>query len=335
MTESQLARQPRIDAFRVYSIILILIGHTLYFAEIDLSQPLTKAYAYSIAILARPTIPFFFILSGYFLGGKIIDAPAQAISIAHKYTWKLGALFLFWGAIYALANPYRTWALLTENPVRLLFEGTQIHLWFLASLFLTVWLFALWPNAKKSITFLALGGGLFVIGLLGGPYRFSTFGLDLHFNTRDGIFFSTLFFGIGAWFHASKPNISKSTSMWIYLAGMAAFSIECILLWSHNRLNPLHNDYVLGSIPYGIGLFLIAYRFEATRLDRLAAPFAVYVIGMYVSHMLVIDLFLKPIHKLFSPGLWQLTGPILLCLLTLAITSLVGRTQLKRLMGLG
>ena len=327
-------RHLRIEAFRVYSIVLILIGHTLYFAEIDLSQPLAKAFAYSIAILARPTIPFFFILSGFFLGGKILDAPEKAISIAHKYTWKLGALFLFWSAIYALANPYRSWTLLTENPVRLIFEGTQIHLWFLASLILTVWLFALWPLARKSGTFLALGGILFVIGLLGGPYRFSALGLDLHFNTRDGIFFSTIFFGIGVWFHSSKPNVSKATATWIYLAGITAFSIECILLWSQNRLNPLYNDYVLGSIPYGIGLFLIAYRFEATRFDKLAAPFAIYVLGMYVSHMLVIDLLLKPVHKLFSPVLWQLTGPVLLCLLTLAITWLVGRTRLKRLMGL-
>ena len=106
------------------------------------------------------------------------------------------------------------------------------------------------------------------------------------------------------------------------------------MLWSQNRLNPLYNDYVLGSIPYGIGLFLIAYRFETTRFDKLAAPFAIYVLGMYVSHMLVIDLLLKPVHKLFSPVLWQLTGPVLLCLLTLAITWLVGRTRLKRLMGM-
>ena len=148
--ESQLVRHLRIEAFRVYSIVLILIGHTFYFAEIDLSQPLAKAFAYSIAILARATIPFFFILSGFFLGGKILDAPEKAISIAFKYTWKLGALFLFWSAIYALANPYRSWTLLTENPVRLIFEGTQIHLWFLASLILTVWLFALWPLARKS-----------------------------------------------------------------------------------------------------------------------------------------------------------------------------------------
>jgi surface polysaccharide O-acyltransferase-like enzyme len=329
-----LARQPRIEAYRVYSIILILIGHTLHFAEIDVSQPLAKAFGYPIAILARATIPFFFILSGFFLGGKIIDAPAQAISIARKYTWKLGALFLFWCAIYALADPYRSWILLTENPVRLIFEGTRVHLWFLASLFLTVWLFALWPMTRKSVTFLALGGILFVIGLLGGPYRLSALGLDLHFNTRDGIFFSTIFFGIGAWFHSSKPNVSKTTATWIFLAGITAFSIESIFLWSQYRLSPLYNDYVLGSIPYGIGLFLIAYRFEANRLDKLAAPFAIYVIGMYVSHMLIIDLLLKPFHRLFNPVLWQLTGPILLCLLTLAITWLIGQTRLRRLVGL-
>ena len=327
-------RLQRIDAFRFYSIILILFAHTQYFGGIDLSLPFTKAFSIAIVTLARPTIQFFFILSGFFVGGKIIEAPAQAMFIARKYTVKLGIVFLFWCAIYALANLQETRILLTQNPLRLLFEGTRVHLWYLPSLILTVWLFALWPGNRKGWTFPALGGILFVVGMLGGAYRFTALGLDLNFNTRDGIFFSTVFFGIGAWFHANQPRVSKAAAVWIYLIGLTLFSLECFYLWSHFQLDPIKNDYTLGSIPYGIGFFLIAYLFDATRVDKLAAPFAKYVLGMYVSHLVILELVLKPLRKSFDPALWQLTVPILLFFLTLALTWLISRTPLKRVLGI-
>lgn len=327
-------RLQRIDAFRFYSIILILFAHTQYFGGIDLSLPFTKAFSIAVVTLARPTIQFFFILSGFFLGGKIIESPSQAIPLARKYTGKLLIVFLFWCAIYALVNPENAWLLLTRNPLRLIFEGTRVHLWYLPSLILTVWLFALWPGNRKGWSFLALGGILFAIGALGGAYRFTPLGLDMEFNTRNGIFFSTLFFGIGAWFHAHPPRVNKAAAIGIYLAGLALFSIECFYLWSQFELDPIKNDYVFGSIPYGIGFFLLAYLFDTTRLDKLAAPLSKFVLGMYVAHMVILDLALKPMHKIINPILWQLTVPILLFFLTLALVWLISRTPLKRALGM-
>jgi surface polysaccharide O-acyltransferase-like enzyme len=327
-------RLQRIDAFRFYSIILILYAHTQYFGGIDLSLPFTRAFSIAVVTLARPTIQFFFILSGFFLGGKILEAPDQALAIARKYTWKLLIVFLFWCVVYALANPHEAWTLLTHAPDRLLFEGTRVHLWYLPSLILTVWLFALWPFNRASWTFPALGGILFVLGLLGGAYRLTPPGLDLRFNTRDGVFFSTLFFAIGAWFHAHKPAVSKGTAVGIYLVGLVLFSVECYFLWTQYGLDPIKNDYVLGSIPYGIGLFLIAYLFDATRLDQLAAPFASLVLGMYVAHMLILDLILKPLHKGFNPILWQQIAPIALFFLTFGLVWGISKTPFKRVLGM-
>ena len=327
-------RLQRIDAFRFYSIILILFAHTQYFGGIDLSLPFTKVFSIAIVTLARPTIQFFFILSGFFVGGKIIEAPERAIAVARKYTWKLGIVFLFWCVVYAGANLEYTRLLVTQNPIRLVFEGTRIHLWYLPSLILTVWLFALWPGNRKGWSFLALGGILFLVGMFGGAYRLTSLGFDINFNTRNGIFFSTVFFGIGAWFSANKPQISKAAAIGIYLAGLALFSLECFYLWSQFQLDPIKNDYVLGSIPYGIGFFLIAQRFEATALDRWSAPLAKYVLGMYVAHMLILELLLKPLHKGVDPILWQLTVPLILFVLTFALVWLISRTPLKRVLGM-
>lgn len=327
-------RLQRIDAFRFYSIILILFAHTQYFGGIDLSLPFTKVFSIAIVTLARPTIQFFFILSGFFVGGKIIEAPEQAFAIARKYTWKLGIVFLFWCLVYAIANPEYTWLLVTQNPIRLIFEGTRVHLWYLPSLILTVWLFALWPGNRKGWTFLALGGILFLIGMLGGSYRLSPPGYEIEFNTRNAIFFSTVFFGIGAWFRANNPNLSKTSAIGLYLAGLVIFSIESYFLWSRYGMDPIKNDYTLGSIPYGIGFFLLAQRFEATKLDKWFAPLAKYVLGMYVSHMLILELALKPLRKGFDPILWQLIVPVLLFILTFALVWLISRTPLKRVLGM-
>jgi hypothetical protein len=56
---------------------------------------------------------------------------------------------------------------------------------------------------------------LYLLGLLGGPYSFilHDFGIDIKFNTRDGPFFTTLFFATG-WFLSSgkffiKPRYLK------------------------------------------------------------------------------------------------------------------------------
>lgn len=327
-------RLQRIDAFRFFSIILILVAHTQYFGGINLSLPFTKAFSIAIVTLARPTIQFFFILSGFFVGGKIVEAPEQAFAIARKYTWKLGIVFLFWCVIYALANPEYSWLLVTQNPIRLVFEGTRVHLWYLPSLILTVWLFAVWPGNRKGWGFLVLGGILFLIGMFGGSYRLSPLGYDIDFNTRNGIFFSTLFFGIGARFHANRPQVSKVSSIGIYLAGMILFCLESYFLWSLYGMDPIKNDYTLGSIPYGIGFFLLALRFDATALDKWFAPLAKYVLGMYVAHMVILEMVLKPLHKGIHPILWQLTVPLLLFVLTFALVWVISRTPLKRILGM-
>lgn len=322
-------RLQRIDAFRVYSILLILFAHAQYFSGIDLSLPFTKAFSVIIVGIARPTIQFFFLTSGFFLGGKILDEPARAIPIAWKYTRRLLIVFLFWSLIYGLLRPDDFMLLLEKDPVRLIFQGTKVHLWYLPSLILTVWLFALWPFDRKSWHFLAFGVVLFLVGMLGGSYRATDIGVNLHFNTRDGIFFSTVFFGIGAYFHHKQPQVNKATALWFYFGGMALYALESWYLWSQWNMDPTRNDYVLGSIPYGIGFFLLAFTFTANRLDRLAAVFAPYVLGIYVAHMFILE-WLKSFHKPFNPILWQLGLPFLLFVLALTLVYLLSRTPLKR-----
>ena len=170
------------DAFRVYSVILILFAHVQYFGGVDFDARFTRPLSIVIVVLARATIQFFFIAAGYFTGGQMIESPQRARSIAWDYTRRLGIIFIFWSVIYELLNPGGLLQLLRADPLRLIFEGTRLHLWYLPALILSAWLFALWPFDRRSWTFPAFAALLFTIGLLGGAYSETPIGIE---NPRD------------------------------------------------------------------------------------------------------------------------------------------------------
>jgi peptidoglycan/LPS O-acetylase OafA/YrhL len=322
-------RLKRIDVFRLFAIYMVVWAHSQFFDGIKAESTMAKGVELGVDLVVRSTMQFFFIASGYFLGGKILEEPGQKFSVAWKYTKKLLLFFVFWCIVYALENPQYLIKLVTKNPITLIFEGTRIHLWFLVSLFLTIWLFALWPLDKKGKSFLIFGGIVYIIGLLGGSYQITPIGLNLDFNTRNGIFFSALFFAIGVLFYIKKPQVSPAVAWGLYLGGLAIFSLETYLLWTNWSALPIRHDYLIGSIPYGIGAFFIAYTAKReTKLDNFLAPYGKYVLGIYVSHLLFLDL-LEPLGASFDPVLWAFLFPILIFGSTLLAVILISKTPLR------
>ena len=336
-------RQQRIDAFRFYTLFMVICAHVRLFGGLNHGSLPAELLELGFVIGARFTIPFFFIVSGYFLGGKIVQEPSRAIPIASRYTKKLAKVFLFWCAIYAVEKPlqesgftygilrptwwYLSW-LVKEEPIRLMFEGTIVHLWFLVSLILTVWLFALWPFDKKSNRFLLLGGVLYVCGLLGGSYKVTPFGFDAHFNTRNGIFFGTLFFAIGVAFHNRMPRVNKTTASCIALIGLAIFCLEAYYLRLQWSVSPIQHDYLLGTVPFGVGVALLALTHQDSTIDRLVGPYGRYTLGVYASHMLFLDLW-RPFGSFVQPIVWQFMFPILVFGSSLLTSIIVSRTPLR------
>ena len=327
-------RLPRVDAFRVYSIVMILFAHVQYFGRVDFEAAFTKPISVVIIIVARATIQFFFIASGYFLGGQIVDRPEQARSLAWTYTFRLMVVFVFWCIVYEFLNPGGFILLLKNDPLRLLFEGTRLHLWYLPALILSAWMFALWPEKSRgSWHFVAFTFGLFIIGLFAGSYRETGLGFELHFNTRNGPFFGALFFAIGAYLHG-RPALGKLTAIWMYVFGLLLFSAESYFLWSRWGMDPIKNDYLLGSIPMGIGFFLFALNFDPTRLDKVVAPLAKYVLGVYLVHLAILEYGLKRFHGSFPALVWQLTLPLVLAVISFGLVYLLARTPLKVVLGI-
>jgi surface polysaccharide O-acyltransferase-like enzyme len=324
-------RLKRIDLFRLIAIYIVIWAHSQFFDGITPTTPLTKGIELATSIVLRFAMPFFFLASGYFTGGRIAREPENALRLAWKATKRLLLIFVVWSLVYAIEAPETALQLAREHPLTLLFEGTRIHLWFLVSITLTIWLFALWPLDKKGHSFLVFGGLVFILGLLGGSYFYTPIGLNLHFDTRDGIFFSTLFFAVGVLTSLKPPKVSAGMAWGIFLVGLALFCLEAYVLWANWKILPIRHDYLLSSIPYGIGAFLIALTpKKETQLDARLAPYAQYVLGIYVSHLLVLDL-LKPLGALMNPILWAFLLPALIFAIALTGVYLLSKTPLRNI----
>jgi surface polysaccharide O-acyltransferase-like enzyme len=323
------SRRQRVDAFRVYAILLIVWGHVQILTTVGGGGPIAKTIEFVFAIGARFTIPYFFILAGYFTGAKIAQDSTKAWAIARAYTARLAVIFLFWSFIYALEQPQAFLDLARNQPLTLLFEGPRLHLWFLVSLMLTVWLFVLWPIRNSLWTFLILGGILYCIGLLGGSYHSTPIGFDMHFNTRNGVFFSTLFFAIGVALRTRMPRVSKKMALGIALSGLVIYSFEALYLRLSCGASPSCHDYLLGTVPFGIGVALFALAQPDSNLDNRVGPYGQYTLGVYVCHLLFMDLLL-PVGRLIPSLIWRLVMPGVIYILSLLTTVLLAKTFLRR-----
>jgi surface polysaccharide O-acyltransferase-like enzyme len=323
-------RRQRIDAFRIYALFLIVCAHVQFFGGVDHGTAFGRAVFPFVTVVVRYTMPFFFILAGYFTGGRIAAAPADALPLARAYTWRILAVLGFWCVVYAVERPQEFLRFLHDQPIAFLFEGSRIHLWFLVSLLLTVWLFALWPDRRDRRSFLALGAALYVLGLLGGSYRVTPAGLDLHFQTRNGIFFSTLFFGIGVVLHdRGLPRVRRATAAAIAAGGLALYCAEALYLRRGWGSGIPDHDYLLGTVPFGIGMALLALTQEDSPLDARVGPYGRYTLGIYAIHLLFLDLF-KPLGARVGADAWQVLYPLLVFGCSLLASAALARTPLRK-----
>ncbi|MBU5625538.1 serine racemase VanT catalytic subunit [Oscillibacter sp. MSJ-2] len=215
-----------LDLFRVAAAVLVVAIHT---------SPLTSYTQagdfFLTRILGRVAVPFFFMVSGYFLAQK---GWVSTRSFLKK------TLALYGGAVllYLPLNWYQGGFSPWEWVRRLLVEGTLYHLWYFPALVVGVLLAKGLLRLKLP---LALTGAalLYLVGLGGDSY----YGLavqipglkalydgvfQLFSHTRNGLFFAPLFLLLGAVGISLRPAVAAAG----LASSFAAMTAEAFLLRS-------------------------------------------------------------------------------------------------------
>ena len=265
-------------------------------------------------VLGRAGVPLFAGSAAYLCVASVMrDQPKPFWT----YVWSRAARvlipFFAWSLIYLLARSVKPFITGGENKVEfnagLLWTGTAHHLWFLPFIFVTtIGLFALARFVKPFGGFAVKLTGIIlatscVLGLF-MPQSWLAGYADKHFGNSGNFYtlvlsldaIAALLFGAAAAFLlAGRAPQSQLNTTWrpVGMAGLALFVGATGVLFYQGRS-------LAGENIAGIGLFIFAVMpFENAALRALAklGPLA---FGIYLSHILAVDLMRNIVPKLLE-----------------------------------
>lgn len=194
-----------IEIFRVVAAFLVVAIHTSPLA----SYSGTADFVFT-RVIARVAVPFFFIVTGYFVLSKGTGV--------RRFLKKTAIIYAASAALYLPINVYaghlQGWGLL-DLVQQVLFEGTFYHLWYLPAALLGAWLTSLLMRMTSRGVCAAIVTALYVLGLLGDSYWGlieGVPGVSSAYNalfalmgyTRNGLFFAPMFMFLGAEMRMAK-----------------------------------------------------------------------------------------------------------------------------------
>lgn len=335
-----------VDLFRLLAIIAVIIIHISWFKHDTVANSLNteQTLYYFLNQLSRFAVPFFFIISGYFWGVKV-SQKQDVVQSTFPMAKKVFFLFIAWSIIYLLPlnigaiydygilGPIKIsyWHLqsLLQQPLTLLVQGTKVHLWFLIALLNALFISAFFIYKKQKVLLMILALGLYFIGLLAKAYSDTPWGVNFAFDTRNGPFFSTIFFVTGYLLSTKKSSVK-----WFYyglsllIFGAVLHFLESRFLWVNYHILPLH-EYLLGTYFVGLGAALVALSNRTCLQHKSLSQLGKLTLGIYVVHFIYVDI-LKP-FDLMNDGLWwEFFHIITVFLLSILTTVLLSKYKLTR-----
>jgi surface polysaccharide O-acyltransferase-like enzyme len=263
-----------IDAFRLlaaFSVVTVHVGMPPRYYPM-----FSEATEATIRLAGRWAVPFFFLVTGYFLGTKNSrDRAAAPLARA--------ALILVVASLVMLPlnlnniGMRATLDYLSDGDVFL--RGGYYHLWFLSSLvvgLLTVLVFDYFEQPRGLAWAAAVS---FACYLAFGAYSpGSERGLETarHFSSVAFLYCGT---------QLSRRNFGLRAALLMACLGMALQGLEAICL-SHLLGKPLSDyQFLIGTVPFAIGMFGIARNVGTHRVVSLLGRWgARYALGIYVVH---------------------------------------------------
>lgn len=327
------------------AIISVIAIHTGPFAVGSSSMSTQFDLATVINQAARFAVPFFFTMSGYFWAQKFNDDPANHAPTI-KMVRRIAFILFAWSIIYLLptniVDAFTHGALgpvkqiywnvtnVVTHPLETVLQGTKTHLWFLMGLLSSLLISAVMLRYRQHRALAILAVALYAIGLAGKAYCDTPVGFHSEFNFRNGPFFSLIFFVTGYFL-----NLRTRGKNWLPL-GLLIASAGLLLHFAELRMlqstwgTTMKQDYVIGTYFFGLGAAMMALSGSRYLAFPQAASIGPYVLGIYASHLIFVDL-LRPLDQHFAgSAIWALSYVVIVFLLSYALVRLMASYNVTR-----
>ncbi len=262
-----------IDCFRLaaaFSVILLHVGNY---------SSMPPIVGIELRLLGRWAVPFFFIVSGYFAAPYISKNYAKLTETSAK---SLVIFFisniLFLPLSLAKIGPSPTLRKLLS--FQLIFEGMHGHLWFLSSLTCAMLVFymLLSYEARKTVSSLVIGSLIILVVVAYYPDFRSSWKFARYLTCFPFIY-------MGFYFRLNNFNPKVQFSVLMICLGFVSQTLETYLLYKLFGISPFQHDFLLGTIPFAVGMFLISLRLPESRNTIRFAEFGMkYSLGIYIFH---------------------------------------------------
>ncbi len=272
-----------LDYFRIVAALLVIAIHTSPL----LSYSDTADFVLT-RIIARVAVPFFFMVSGFFLISRG-NYGFDKLEIFLKRTALIYGIAILIYIPLNIYNGYFSMNSLLPNMVKdIVFDGTMYHLWYLPASMIggsIAWFLVKKLGLKKSMIITAI---LYIIGMFGDSYYGISEKLPLLKNlykcifavsdyTRNGIFFAPVFFVLGGIISVKSIRMSLKNSIIGLFISFTLMLCEGILL--HHFGVQRHDSMYLMLLPCMYFLFVSLTFWKGHRIKLLrTSSLIVYII---------------------------------------------------------
>ena len=334
------ARNYSIDAFRVIANVAVIVIHTAPFLAV-VFPPGVRLCGEMLNQSARFAVPFFFLAAGYFFAVSVGNGAAP-LPLALKLVRRLGGFFLFWSSVYVLL-PIGQYAkdpelgyghavqVLAGRVVSLhfLINGTEIHLWFLPALGCSLLLLGAACQLGLERALLLLGAAMYLFGLITGAYATTPLGWDLGLNPRNGPIYGTVFVVSGYLMQRWGVRTTVQRAVTLLATGAVLRLTELSWICGKYGRPPSQIDYVLGTYPFSIGIFMLLLSTTGLGDVRGMRRLSRYSAGVYCAHILMVNAVKVAVPVLGDP-LWEIARPPVVFVLTFALVMGLARVRYLR-----
>ncbi len=283
-------------------------------------------------IWARWAVPFFTIISVWLMGQSLSRKPDVLWSrYAVRRALRLYGTFLIWTAIYLAARALKHAVFHRGDPIMfdpaLFWAGPAEQLWFLP--FLCVASIAVFPLCKAAVLN-PFAAGIIFVGSIGLAMASAVMPLSFPFELSkgNGYFLYTSYGTLPALFAGVAMVAGERWLGRALRTRMAAIIGAAILIGTQIVLFRTDRHAGLEAIA-GVGAMMMALWPGSGKLIRSVAAAGVYAFGIYIVHVLFVELLQALFSRVTKPSAWEdVFVAVVSIVLSIGVSRVLQRTPL-------